>query len=625
MFYLKYISSIYLIGIWTLMLCACSVEGLATQYRFIGNPDNPTFSLPSSWDTTSPYAGFPEGNTIGANDTLIIDARCQIFKDINMSGTIILNSSLQNNATFNLSGTLKGNSTLPYFGNLGTFHALSGSIQFLNFSNVSPLGGSSIPRVFLNGSEVFISNCIFENVSYAEINNTNNFQFSVNNFGELKGVFNAANFSSFGSSYLSNGKVESKMIDTLRVNSIYHVDIAGKNAFDQVITTSSLGEFDGNIKVNLLNNYLPTDYTEYKIIDAPAGFELDCTRLDSPDPSIHWEVRQEDGDVILSATPRYSTSLNRALDFGTLALGTNNYVNFDNSNIGLVKTIEFRIFPEVIDVQLSGGMVMHFGATGFQSIFQGEGYSAIDGETLNLVNDGHLYIKDTLEHRWQHITITDQDDNGRYETVYIDGQPVIVETSSVVNGGAFPKLFNVGTFQIGARIGTPFNRFNFPGRIDEVRLWSVVREEVEIVENWNKGLAQDDNEGLAAYYTMNQGIGNEPNTCTQTLFDFSGNEKHGSIVDFSFIGNHLNWVIAASCPSYVVKVDNTFEGSDTNWFEPSNWSLGQIPSSCHHVIIPSGKVVNVDQPGAHCYTLQVEGSINTQAVTTLDVWASGIK
>ena len=72
----------------------------------------------------------------------------------------------------------------------------------------------------------------------------------------------------------------------------------------------------------------------------------------------------------------------------------------------------------------------------------------------------------------------------------------------------------------------------------------------------------------------------------------------------------------------MVKEDNVFVGAGTSWFDPDHWSLGYIPSPCNHVIIPSGKEVSIHQIGAHCYTLEVNGSINTSVATTLDVQAA---
>jgi hypothetical protein len=59
---------------------------------------------------------------------------------------------------------------------------------------------------------------------------------------------------------------------------------------------------------------------------------------------------------------------------------------------------------------------------------------------------------------------------------------------------------------------------------------------------------------------------------------------------------------------------NNYIGTSDDWFDPSNWSLGIVPTNCHRVIIPNGKIVRILQgQSGVCYTVEVEDG------ATLDV------
>ena len=68
------------------------------------------------------------------------------------------------------------------------------------------------------------------------------------------------------------------------------------------------------------------------------------------------------------------------------------------------------------------------------------------------------------------------------------------------------------------------------------------------------------------------------------------------------------FVLDMTCPNGISqKKTNTFIGSNSEWFDPENWSLGYIPGLCHDVIIPTNKTVIItNDKVATCNTLCVK-------------------
>jgi Concanavalin A-like lectin/glucanases superfamily/Peptide-N-glycosidase F, C terminal/Secretion system C-terminal sorting domain len=113
--------------------------------------------------------------------------------------------------------------------------------------------------------------------------------------------------------------------------------------------------------------------------------------------------------------------------------------------------------------------------------------------------------------KWYHVAGVY---NGETIKVYINGSlQNTTSANSSLNTSAFP-------LQIGECSGFP-NRV-FDGKIDEVRIWDVARTASEIQANMKDELNGDE-EGLVAYYKMNDGLGNT------TVDDNSGNDNGGTL------------------------------------------------------------------------------------------------
>jgi len=117
-----------------------------------------------------------------------------------------------------------------------------------------------------------------------------------------------------------------------------------------------------------------------------------------------------------------------------------------------------------------------------------------DGEAEQYSSDIEVEVD-----KWYHFAVV-QDLPNDYLAILVDGKVVLEETNiSGTNFENFSGGFNIGTYR------RKDNRW-FDGIIDEVRIWNTVRTQQEIQDNMNKELNGDE-DGLVAYYKMNEGSG----------------------------------------------------------------------------------------------------------------------
>ncbi|MGY8783334.1 MAG: LamG-like jellyroll fold domain-containing protein [Fidelibacterota bacterium] len=194
--------------------------------------------------------------------------------------------------------------------------------------------------------------------------------------------------------------------------------------------------------------------------------------------------------------------------------GSNDYILIpDNNQLDLINnyTLEAWIFPETFN--WLGGILSKYqssGANGYtlrltdQSPYSGLGF---DEKTTNT---GVLN-----SNQWHHIAAVN---NQGVRSIYIDGAEFNLSGSAL----------NVSSNNNPIRIGSDYSSRFFDGRMDEIRIWNIARTQSEIQESMNTLLSGSE-EGLVAYYTFNEGIGD-------TLYDQTGNGHDGRL-----FGNP-NWV-----------------------------------------------------------------------------------
>jgi len=128
---------------------------------------------------------------------------------------------------------------------------------------------------------------------------------------------------------------------------------------------------------------------------------------------------------------------------------------------------------------------------------------------------------------WTHIATTYKSGTKAY-VFYINGADAGSGTST--NTLAYQGLTDYG-IQIGAR-GGPSNYFD--GKIDDVRLWSVVRTSGEIAANYQRQLTGTETD-LYAYWKLNEGSGTTPQDSTMNNYDLGFVSSPSWSTDVPFI------------------------------------------------------------------------------------------
>ncbi len=235
------------------------------------------------------------------------------------------------------------------------------------------------------------------------------------------------------------------------------------------------------------------------------------------------------GAVIV--TPVLAASQN-ALDFD----GSDDYVRIANPYTGFTDQITVEAW-----VYFDGGS---------DGIWMGQSGADIDAMSTNVwlwhscgdnciewfVNNGGSWLgtNTSSSNGWHHIA-TVAGNSGLQ--IYVDG------TLSSSNGSSLTNVQNVLTaiMDIGKdpRYSTGFGR-NASQKMDELRIWNVVRTQTEIQANMNSEMSPQ--AGLVEYYRFNQGVVDGDNTGVTTALDNSGNSRDGMLNNFALTGSTSNWV-----------------------------------------------------------------------------------
>ena len=200
-----------------------------------------------------------------------------------------------------------------------------------------------------------------------------------------------------------------------------------------------------------------------------------------------------------------------------LILGQDYSINFDGNNdyilipdhaaLDLTEnyTLEAWIFPE--SFSWLAGIISKYqtsAANGYmlrltyQSPYTGLGFDEVVTST-GVLNSN----------QWYHIAAVK---NGGSRKLYING------LQYNINGSAL----NVSANNDPLRIGSDYASRYFDGRIDEVRIWNVPREQDDIIATMDTVLSGSET-GLVAYYSFNEGSG-------IILYDQTDNGHDGTLV-----------------------------------------------------------------------------------------------
>ncbi|MDF3077372.1 MAG: hypothetical protein K0S09_1261, partial [Sphingobacteriaceae bacterium] len=179
---------------------------------------------------------------------------------------------------------------------------------------------------------------------------------------------------------------------------------------------------------------------------------------------------------------------------------------------------------------------------GGKTLFVRQGRISYDAFGISYVETPGTY-NDGL---WHHVALTVQSNySGNLDVVsiYVDGSLKVTrdnwDTNASSEAGQVTKIgyTNSNFPEPGFLNGVS----PFTGTIDEVRIWDRALTGSEIAGRMSCELALPQT-GLLAYYKFNQGIASDANPSVNTVWDYSGNNKNGTLNSFALTGPASNWV-----------------------------------------------------------------------------------
>jgi len=199
--------------------------------------------------------------------------------------------------------------------------------------------------------------------------------------------------------------------------------------------------------------------------------------------------------ILLSAMTTGLFAQGYCLDFD----GTNDYVNVGtiNTDFSGGLTIEayayynsFNYWSRIVDFGL--------GASNYNILFANEDYYAnLVFEVYTTISGGKTIASGVLETgKWMHLAVT-EDGSGNV-IIYKNGVQVKTGTTAIPAEGPRTKSYIAKS--------NWFSDECFDGKLDEIRVWNIVRTQAEIQNNMNTELTGNES-GLVAYYKFNEGTG----------------------------------------------------------------------------------------------------------------------
>ena len=188
--------------------------------------------------------------------------------------------------------------------------------------------------------------------------------------------------------------------------------------------------------------------------------------------------------------------------------GQNDFVIIpDNAALDLTNnyTLEAWIFPE--SFSWLAGIISKYqtsAANGYMLRLTSQAPYTGLGFDEKITNTGVLSAN-----QWHHIAAVN--DNGQ-RRLYING------SLTSISGSALNVIPNNDPI----RLGSDYSSRYFDGRIDEVRIWNIARNQEEIVSSMDSSLTGQES-GLVAYYNFDEGSG-------IILNDLTGNGHNGTVV-----------------------------------------------------------------------------------------------
>lgn len=225
--------------------------------------------------------------------------------------------------------------------------------------------------------------------------------------------------------------------------------------------------------------------------------------------------------------------------------------------------------------------------------------------------DGNTVI---ASNTWNHVAVVK---NGNSVTLYLNG----VEDGTFFTANTPPLITSS---IIGAGLFNGIVQGFSEKTIDELRIWNVARTQSEISANRNCNI--NPQIGLLSLYRFNQGLGGANNVGINSLTDNSGNNRNGTLTNFSLSGPTSNWV-----NSPIIPLTGNYRSTGSGSFSTlSNWetqvgdcweAATELPSvSSNNIIIRNGHTITINNAvNADQIIIEPSGTldINNGATLTL--------
>ena len=226
----------------------------------------------------------------------------------------------------------------------------------------------------------------------------------------------------------------------------------------------------------------------------------------------------------------FSYSTKNRVDIGAFAAGSPNFSQ-GFSFAGWVKFDQFKDLARVFTFApcaSDGSNNLMLCASGTTGLLMAE------------VNVAKVTTSTALQtNKWYFLTLTVT--SGGLTTIYVDGVSVASKTLTA------PANLARNTCYLGNSSYDEARGLN--GSLDEVSIWSRALSAAEIAGIMNGISSPTSQTGLLAYYTFNQGTAGGTNTGVTTLTDASGNNKNGTLKEFTLTGASSNLVTGYTPPT----------------------------------------------------------------------------
>jgi uncharacterized protein (DUF2141 family) len=282
--------------------------------------------------------------------------------------------------------------------------------------------------------------------------------------------------------------------------------------------------------------------------------------------------------------------------------GVDDYVNIGNNsglNVGNTLTVEMWVKPYSLSTRQALYSTRLTDPSGSFAIEIGPGSS---GSGRVAVSGKGTWVAETddnvvTENQWNHIVYTRSGTGAGTHKIYVNGvlMPLVTDGNYNFANNSYSKL--LGTTDTTSQF--------FQGRMDEVRIWKVVKPELEIRENMYLPINGIEADGLVAYWQFNDGAGMSlsdvlyRNTGTLQNMDESNwnlssipfgpgySETHqetSGIVDFTSAGLSMNFISQNGANITVTRIDtipNVNQGILGESYNECYWIIDRFGSGSY--------------------------------------------